>query len=225
MIYITGDTHIPIDISKLNVKNFPEQIQMSKADYLIICGDFGGVWNNSAEDIYWRKWLNEKNFITLFVDGNHENFDLLKKYPVNEWNGGKVHFIEKDVIHLMRGQVFNIDGLKFFTMGGATSIDKEWRREHISWWADEIPSMTEMDEGLGNLWKNNNEVDYVISHTTSRSNMEKLGYVKEQNTLNTYFDILEREIKYKKWYFGHFHDNVNIDNKHILLYDKIERVC
>jgi len=77
MIYITGDTHIPIDIQKLNTKNFPEQYQMSKDDYLIICGDFGGIWNKSAEELYWLKWLNNKSFTTLFIDGNHENFDLL----------------------------------------------------------------------------------------------------------------------------------------------------
>jgi len=74
MIYITGDTHIPIDISKLNAKNFPQQKLLDKDDYVIICGDFGGVWDESKEEMFWRNWLHERNFITLFVDGNHENF-------------------------------------------------------------------------------------------------------------------------------------------------------
>lgn len=39
-IYITGDTHIPHDISKLSTKNWPIQRKLSKDDYLIVCGDY-----------------------------------------------------------------------------------------------------------------------------------------------------------------------------------------
>jgi hypothetical protein len=132
---------------------FPEQKQLTKNDYVIICGDFGGVWNNSKEEIYWRKWLNDKNFTTLFVDGNHENHVMLNQYPVLDWNGGKVHFISDSIIHLMRGQVFTIDGLKFFTMGGAESIDKQRRVEGISWWKEELPNYQEYNEAMINLEK------------------------------------------------------------------------
>lgn len=55
MIFITGDTHIPIDISKLNVTNFPIQKELSKEDYLIVCGDFGLIWDKSNEEKYWTK--------------------------------------------------------------------------------------------------------------------------------------------------------------------------
>ena len=91
MIYITGDTHIPIDIHKLATRYFPQQTEMTKSDYLIICGDFGGVWNNSREEQYWIKWLNQKNFTTLFVDGNHENHDLLATFPTVQMFGAEVH--------------------------------------------------------------------------------------------------------------------------------------
>ena len=83
-VFITGDLHGNIDIKKLNSKNFPEGNSLTKEDYVIICGDFGLVWNNSAEELYWRKWLDEKPWTTLFVDGNHENFNLLNDYPICE---------------------------------------------------------------------------------------------------------------------------------------------
>jgi len=82
MIYITGDTHIPIDISKLNTSKFPDQKALSKSDYVIVCGDFGGVWEYSEEGRYWLNWLEQKNFSTLFVDGNHENFDMLDNFCI-----------------------------------------------------------------------------------------------------------------------------------------------
>ena len=113
MIYITGDCHS--DFSRFSTDKFPIQEEMPKDDYIIICGDFGGIWNYQVEseyEKYWLDWLNNKNFTTLFVDGNHENFDRLYQYPVEEWHEGKVHKIRDSVLHLMRGEIFNIDNKK-----------------------------------------------------------------------------------------------------------------
>ena len=71
MIYLTGDTHIPIDIGKLNTKNFPQQKEMTKDDYVIVLGDFGLLWKKNKTYEYWKKWLEERNFTTLWIDGNH----------------------------------------------------------------------------------------------------------------------------------------------------------
>jgi predicted phosphodiesterase len=225
MIYITGDTHIPIDIHKLSMKEFPEQKEMTKNDYVIICGDCGICWNNSEEEMFWRKWLNERNFTTLFVDGNHENFSMLNAYHVEQWQGGNVHMIGESIIHLMRGQVFNIDGLKFFTMGGASSVDKQFRKVNVSWWAEEEPSKQELQTALDNLEKHNWEVDYVITHTCSREMMLALCYVKEDNCLNGFFsNMIEPDLKYKHWYFGHFHWDKQLDEKHTLLYNTVVKL-
>lgn len=121
IIWVTGDTHGDW-IHRVNMDSFPEQREMSKDDYVIILGDFG-IWRDSPQQRWYLNWLEERNFTTLFIDGNHENYDILDSYPVEEWHGGKVHFIKPSVIHLMRGQVFDIDGLKFFTFGGASSHD------------------------------------------------------------------------------------------------------
>lgn len=120
-IYITGDTHG--DFQRFGSKYFPQQKEMSREDYVVIAGDFGGLWDGSQKDQYWLDWLNKKPFTTLFVDGNHENFDLLNTLPEKEWNGGRVHVVREHVLHLMRGQVFDFGGLAWFTMGGAASHD------------------------------------------------------------------------------------------------------
>lgn len=219
-IFITGDTHQSIDIFKLNAQNFPVQKELTKEDFLIVCGDFGMIWSNSEEEMWWRNWLDERNFTTLFVDGNHENFELLKTFPVTEWNGGKVQLINDSIIHLMRGQVYTINGKKFFTMGGATSIDKQFRIEGKSWWEEEIPSKEEFDEALDNLEKHNFEVDYVITHTASNNIMKEMCYIKENNPLNSFFNMLEDDLKFKHWYFGHFHDDLDFE-KHTLLYNRV----
>lgn len=192
MIYITGDCHK--DFSRFTLENFPEQKQMTKNDYVIICGDFGGVWCSRKDkrkgiDDFDLNWLEERPFTTLFVDGNHENFDELYKYPIKEWHGGKVHELRPSVLHLMRGEIFEISGKKILAFGGARSHDiqdgiiewdeegkwkkkaKIWEREgkifrinHYSWWEQELPSQDEIE----NVWKNleihDYKVDYVVTH-------------------------------------------------------------
>lgn len=122
-IFVTGDMHGMIE--DLSMRNFPAQKEMNKFDYVIICGDFGFIWSKeeTKEEKYLLDWLNTRNFTVLFVDGNHENYDRLETYPISEWNGGKVQFIRPSVIHLMRGQVYEIEGKTFATMGGAPSHD------------------------------------------------------------------------------------------------------
>ena len=110
MIYATGDTHG--NFQRFAPEHFPEQVRMTKEDYMIICGDFGGVWDGGKKDERNLDWLEELPFTTLFVSGNHENFDLLRKYPTEEWNGGKIQRIRPHVIHLMRGQVFDLQGTR-----------------------------------------------------------------------------------------------------------------
>lgn len=121
MLYITGDTHT--DFSRFEEEKFSTQPDMNKNDYVIICGDFGGVWNYIVGSIYEKHWLDNKNFTILFVYGTHENFERLYKYPIEEWHGGKVHKIRDFVIHLMRGEIYDIDYKKFFLFGGASSHD------------------------------------------------------------------------------------------------------
>ena len=42
---------------------------------------------------------------------------------MEEWHGGRVHKIRDHVIHLMRGEMFDLDGKKIFAFGGARSHD------------------------------------------------------------------------------------------------------
>lgn len=125
MIFITGDTHA--DFKRFSTKNFPEQKNMTRNDYVIICGDFGGIWefsDSNPRENYWLDWLENKPFTILFVDGNHENFDRLSKaFPMINYHGGKAHKIRSNIYHLMRGYVFEFEHKKFFTFGGASSHD------------------------------------------------------------------------------------------------------
>ena len=130
-LFATGDTHG--DFGRFDANIFPEQADMTRDDYVLICGDFGGVWSDSPKEHEKLDWLEDRPFTTLFVDGNHENYDLLEAMPVEEWHGGKVHRVRPHILHLMRGQVFEIGGSKFFTMGGASSHGIQRARMVDTW--------------------------------------------------------------------------------------------
>ena len=243
MIYVTGDTHGSFE--KFALVNFPEQDNLTKDDYVIICGDFG-IWDDSTRERVNFDWLEHKKFTTLFVDGNHENYDLLNAYPVEKWHGGEVHFIRPSVIHLMRGNLFEIEGKKIFTMGGASSHDIQdgildpndpefkkkrrkldrsgryyYRIKGQSWWEEELPTEEEIEKAHRTLDSCNWEVDYIFSHCAPFSLVEQcLGY-REDNRLTRFFDEVCAKGKFEYWFFGHYHENYMLSEKFFLLYGKI----
>ena len=282
MIYITGDTHGPcahgyfsVDgySSRFNSNNFPEQREMTRSDHVIICGDFGGVWNydsryndtmcsftkkeclahgESKEEKYWLDWLEKKNFTVLFCDGNHESFDRLEKaYEEVDFHGGRAHKIRENVYHLMRGYVFDIDGCSIFVFGGARSHDIKdgiikpcefdsgedflktcrtydrmgllTRIDHISWWDREMPSAEEMERGLKELEKHGNRVDYIVSHCGPQDVVSAAGFT-DSDPLTLYFNTIAKDTDFKKWFFGHYHDNRQIMSRWVMLYEQVVRI-
>lgn len=223
MIYLTGDTHIPIDVGKLSSKRFPEQKEMTNTDFLIICGDFGGVWCGDNEELYWRKWLDNKNFTTLFIDGNHENYDMLEEYPEIDFLGGKAHKISDKIYHLMRGQIYNINSKKIFTFGGASSHDKDSRKEGKSWWSRELPSENEINIAIKNLTKANWEVDIVITHCAPSSIQRLINPSYDENILTDFLDNVKEKLIFEKWYFGHYHIDKQIDKNLFAVFNSISK--
>lgn len=224
MIFITGDLHGEIDMHKLSMAAFPEQKAMTKDDYVIICGDFGCVWDGGKRDAYLLRQLTDKNFTTLFVDGNHENFPLLQQYPSIKWHGGLAHQITPSVLHLMRGQVFQIGKYKCFTMGGASSHDKMYRREGISWWTEELPSVLECECGFANLEMADNQVDIIITHCLPDSLLPCIDESYGHDLLTNYLEVVKQITSYTQWFCGHYHVNKRIDDKHVCLYEQIIRI-
>lgn len=251
MIYITGDCHS--DFRRFSKDVFPEQAEMTKDDYVIICGDFGGIWDakeESKHEKWWLGWLEERSFTTLFVDGNHENFERLYDYEVCDWHGGKVHKIRPSVLHLMRGQVYTILEKKIFTFGGASShdinggilepddplfkskkkqLDKGWlpyRINHISWWQQELPSEEEMEEGRRNLAACDYKVDFVVTHCCASSTQALISHgAYKTDILTGYLEEIRQKTEFQKWFFGHYHDNRNVNSREIMLYEQIIRIA
>ncbi len=246
MIYVTGDVHG--DFTRFSSDNFPEPKGMTKADYVLICGDFGGLWDGSKRERYWLGWLERKPFTTLFVSGNHENYDLLAELPVAQWRGGRVQFLRPSILHLMRGQVYELVGKRLFAMGGAASHDiadgildpaapnfrrqkrrlearrAQYRVNRQSWWAEELPSDAQYAEAERNLAACGYSVDFIVTHCCPSGIANSLDEGQYRpDRLTDYFAALAERCRFRYWFFGHYHDNRVIQQRYILLYEQIIR--
>lgn len=224
MIYITGDTHGYQERFDSLMHNGIEKL--TSEDILIICGDFGFIFSNDAQENYFLDLLSKKPYTICFIDGNHENFPAIYSYPIEVWNGGKTHHIRNNIYHLMRGQVFTIDGKTFFTMGGAYSIDRYMRIENESFWREELPNEEEYKEAVNNLHKCAMRVDYILTHTMPREMILHYGKYPDAHDmeLTGFLEWILYEVKYKHWYCGHWHDDKKISDKFTVLWFDVIKV-
>ncbi|MBR3835228.1 MAG: metallophosphoesterase [Clostridia bacterium] len=217
MIYVTGDMHGDYRIfSQKKFKNIKE------GDTLIVCGDFGFIWNGDLKEKKFLDKLARKKYNICFVDGTHENFDLLSQYPVTTFAGGKAHKIRDNIFHLMRGQVFEIEGEHIFAMGGGESPDKDLRYGNDNWSDAEIPTREEMREGATNLEKYKFKVDYVITHEPAQKIKNFLRLKDNEpmlvSGLNAYFQELSTSCDYTRWFFGSLHEDKFVSASQIAVF-------
>lgn len=254
MIYVTGDCHGDFQrFTKQQRKQLP--FALTEHDSMLVCGDLGLLWARDKELEYNLQWLSRLPCRILWVQGNHENYDMIAEYPLESWHGGYVRQIVRDrIILLERGEIFELEGKRFLTFGGASSHDVQggildrtspnyqedrrravkrklpYRVKHESWWEQELPTEEEMQRCRDNLSKVNYKVDYVITHCLSSSMQEELEdyygggigpKLYEQDILTDFFEELEEKLQYRLWICGHYHLNLRLDEKHMILYKDI----
>lgn len=215
MVYITGDTHGDEDRflytdGPLKGKVVSEFENLSEDDVLIVAGDFGFVWDTSGRRREILDRLERLPFTIAFVDGNHENFPLIESNPTEIWCGGNIHRIRKNIVHLMRGEVFTIQGKSIFVFGGAASTDRGWRVRNLSWWERELPNQEEYDNALRNLQRRGDEIDYIITHTCPSfliPLMNAKPHDLDMRVTSFFADVATVYARgvFRRWYFGHWH--------------------
>lgn len=220
MIYITGDTHGDFSRFKDSITR-----KIKRGDTLIVCGDFGFIWDGSKSENNILKKIGDLRYTVAFVDGCHENYNLLDQYPETEWNGGKAAVITGNLVHLKRGQVYTIEGKKFFTFGGGHSQDIDIRRETDTWYEQEQPTKEDVEEGVKNLTAHDGVVDYIITHEPPQSLKKCLDLdIYHHLETDAFFEQILSDCVYSKWFFGKCHINKIIPPKFYALFDNVVRL-
>ena len=146
---------------------------------------------------------------------------MLDTYPIVDYKGGKARKIAENIYYLMRGQIYEIDGKSVFAFGGGESPEKELRMQMGKWWKREMPSLDEMKAAFENLKKHDLKVNYVITHEPSANIKNMIDHKSDINSVAAFFDGLEKNITYDKWFFGSQHIDRKITSKHYAVFNSI----
>jgi DNA repair exonuclease SbcCD nuclease subunit len=225
-VFITGDTHggqRAGDVKSIELWRSVRGADLSMDDYLIICGDCGVGWPSHGDRF--ENWLLGIGCTILFVDGNHDNHDMLDLLDSQEMFGADVGVVCTGIYHLRRGRIYNIDGHSYFSFGGGVSIDKKHRTPGKSWWPEEIPSEEEFKFGMRNLIDADFKVDVILSHTAPSSVVAQMykGYGGKKDDATTF--MLQRfyeSVEFEKWYCGHFHTDQTFGKVYVMYDDVVE---
>ncbi|HWP51595.1 MAG TPA: metallophosphoesterase [Clostridia bacterium] len=217
MIYITGDTHG--DITRF--KQF-KAILPKYRHHILVCGDFGFVWDGSEREKKRLKKMERLDCNIMFVEGTHDNLDLLSDYPLEEYCGGQVRRITKNVFWMQRGELFSIEGVTIFAMGGGESSDADERQEGVNWWRGELPTIAEIEAARSAIEKAEGGVDIVITHHNPRL---ELGLIDTQrltiNALGVFLSDVAKAVNYRHWYFGKDHVDKTISPRMTAVFEKV----
>ena len=209
MIYFLSDQHGGESIGDLwdYIDNAKEE------DLLILLGDLGLRFEDNERNRAFDERLLASRANIALVDGNHENFKFLYSFPEEDWCGGKVHRLTDKIVHLQRGNVYEIEGKTFFVFGSCRSGSK-WKDLGL-WHPEEAPTEEQLSLAYSNLEKYGRKIDYILTH--------KYEDRKRNGTpeLMDLCQFIDENVTYKMWYAGHWHESRVVDEKHVLVYDKL----
>lgn len=224
-LYITGDTHG--DFSRFRPENFYEQEGLTKEDVVLVAGDFGGVWYGDSRDDARLDFLESRPFTTVFVPGNHENYDALAAYPQREWQGGRTFFAMGGASsHDIQDGILEPDAPDFlWRFQWLNAQGAAFRVNHRSWWREELPSEAEYAEARASLGRAGWTVDYLLTHCAPTSiQNDLLGPLSKPDALTDFLEEIGQRCRFKYHFFGHYHENEIIREKYVLLYEQIIRL-
>ena len=214
MIYVTGDIHGDLSVLRRRTR------RLRRGDTLIVCGDFGFVFDDSPKEKRLLRRLGKRRYNTLFIDGVHDNLNLVTAYPEQEWCGGLTHVISGNLRHLCRGFIFTIEGMKILAFGGGEASALE--QSVIEWWDDLLPNIEQVNEARERLRQVGDEVDYIVTHRPSHKiNLLLTGGEGEISLLDTFFDEVRGTCKHKGWFFGSLHMDKFIPPTQAALFNEV----
>lgn len=201
-------------------------------EFIIQVGDFGGTWPGWFGMVFTDRLnaaLIDANIRLIWLDGNHEGFDAidrLKKYGLRNTRGQL--FLRSNILYSPRGTSWIMDNKRFMTIGGAYSIDKEWRTVGESWWPQEQLTDQEVlgivNNAIGRRERNKPEVDYLFTHDCHPHTPFKfrLKNDPESNMHRDKIKTIVDALRPRMWWHGHMHEKYDWTLPHGAPFDPAE---
>lgn len=189
-----------------------ESAKRNDLDRIIQVGDFG-LWDHQENGIIFLDRLNascrENGVVVYWLDGNHENFDRLDWYRMNNPKDSMgFTFIRSHIRYSPRGHRWEWAGKSFMTVGGAVSIDRHMRTPSRSWWEQEQFT----DKELMGLTQ---QADYLFTHDCPTNAPFKFLIDDPDSHIHRQrMDKVGRVVQPKVWFHGHMHDKYIYSFRH-----------
>jgi len=194
-VLFLGDTH-----GNLNIVNKAVEIaNKNKSKYIVQVGDFGYF------PLLYPEFIQSINTNTplLFIDGNHDDHWNLP-HSANE----VVHIsllnsvfegINQPIYYIPRGYKASWGNKTLLFLGGAKSIDKQYRTLGLDYWTEEEVSYRDYVKCISQL---DTRIDVLVTHTAPRSSV--IDYVEEDYSSSA-IEQLVTEAKPSLLIHGHHH--------------------
>ncbi len=227
MIYITGDTHRNFS----HIKKFCQKQNTTIEDTLIVLGDACINYMLDEHDVEFKRYLASFPISFFCIHGNHEQRpEEIKSYIYDDTAGVYYEEDYPNIRFARDGNLYTFNGKEYIVIGGAYSVDKEYRMlRNGKWWSNEQPdeqTKQDIEWTLENIcqW----DIDGVLSHTCplryepTDMFLGGIDQSKVDDSTERWLDEIESRLKYERWYCGHWHTNRTVDKMKFLFNDIIE---
>ena len=229
--FVTGDCHREFS----RFKNYPDSINNDKTA-IIILGDAGINYMLDEHDSQIKNYLTKRfNFHIYCVRGNHEARpqdveNMILEYDENVQ--GEVYYQKKwpRIKYFKDWGLYTIGDYRVAVIGGAYSVDKEWRLYmKQKWFENEQLSDDEMLECTADLM--GQEVDFVFTHTCpicwepTDLFLGSVDQSKVDKSMELFLEEVAKVFRWKIWCFGHYHAD-RMERPYVEQYSKdTEELC
>lgn len=179
-----------------------------RIDAVVSLGDFG-FWPNRVDGQMFLEGVDvavrNANIPFYFIDGNHEDHDaldaLVREHP------GQQFVPYGEIKYITRGARWEWDGAVFGAFGGAYSIDRRFRTKGVSWFEQEMPDRSKIEQ-LG-------KVDILLTHDAPlvpTPYLESGGFVRDAVSEESQKIVYDALVATQPLFLVHGHWHVNYVN-------------
>jgi UDP-2,3-diacylglucosamine pyrophosphatase LpxH len=216
-LLICGDWHG----STRAVESCLEDAQRDKVDAIFQVGDFGVSFSG---DEYFPKAVAQRataaGIPIYFIDGNHEHFPTIEHWLEKPRNDDGHIQVKYNLFYIPRGTIWEWNGKVFAAMGGAASIDRDWRTEGVDYFRDELITANQTFQFLNLFDHWNRGVDYFFTHDCSDRTPWGFQLIPDRDSQRNR-QVLDGIIDYVRpamHFHGHMHKHYEWDNRGTMTY-------
>ena len=181
------------------------------------------------------EYIKKLPYPVFFIDGNHEDYDVLKRLPKISDSENELLFQKSGcsltaentmkasdgIYYLKRGSVCKIDGFSMLLIGGSTTGPGYKKNHPDIWQKDEDLSKEDEKRILKSLQENDHTFDLIFTHTVPECMVKAWFPDKDLSVTNKILEHVWQSVSYQYWLFGHFHDDEDYPERMHCLYNDV----